>query len=52
MARLALLFHGKNHEGSLGQTMCELLRDIASHADDRNCFSENDARMEGTDRHW
>ncbi|PUE89328.1 resolvase, partial [Xanthomonas citri pv. malvacearum] len=26
--------------------------DIASGADDRHCFSESDARMEGTDRHW
>jgi hypothetical protein len=36
----------------LDQTMCELLRDIASHADERNCFSESDACMEGTDRRW
>lgn len=32
--------------------MYELLSDIASEADDRNCFSESDARMVGTDRHW
>jgi hypothetical protein len=30
----------------------ELLGDIACEADDRHCFSESDARMEGTDRHW
>jgi DNA invertase Pin-like site-specific DNA recombinase len=30
----------------------ELLTDIACDADDRHCFSESDARMEGTDRHW
>lgn len=30
----------------------ELLTDIASGADDRHCFSESDARMEGTGRHW
>ena len=36
----------------LDQTMEELLGDIASHADDRNCFSESDARMHNDDRHW
>jgi len=36
----------------LDKAMDELLGDIASEADDRNCFSESDARMEGTDRHW
>jgi DNA invertase Pin-like site-specific DNA recombinase len=30
----------------------ELLTDIACDADDRHCFSESDARMEGADRHW
>jgi DNA invertase Pin-like site-specific DNA recombinase len=36
----------------LDATMHELLGDIASEADDRHCFSESDARVEGTDRHW
>jgi hypothetical protein len=36
----------------LDQTMEELLGDIASHADNRNCFSESDARMHNADRHW
>lgn len=30
----------------------ELLSDIACDADDRHCFSESDACMEGTDRQW
>jgi DNA invertase Pin-like site-specific DNA recombinase len=30
----------------------ELLSDIACDADDRHCFSESEARMEGADRHW
>lgn len=36
----------------LDKMMEELLGDIASEADDHNCFSESDAHMEGTDRHW
>ena len=36
----------------LDKAMDELLGDIVSEADDRNCFSESDARMEGTDHHW
>ena len=36
----------------LDNTVNELLNDIACDADDRHCFSESDARMEGTDRHW
>jgi hypothetical protein len=36
----------------LDKAMDELLDNIASKADDRNCFSESDARMDGTDRHW
>ncbi|MHB8165655.1 MAG: recombinase family protein [Sulfuricella sp.] len=36
----------------LDKAIDELLGDIVSEADDRNCFSESDARMEGTDRHW
>lgn len=36
----------------LNTVMYELLGDIASEADDRNCFSESDARLEGSDRHW
>ena len=36
----------------LDNTVNELLNNIASDADDRNCFSESDACMEGADRHW
>jgi hypothetical protein len=36
----------------LDQIMEELLGDIASHADERNCLSESDARMHKADRHW
>ena len=36
----------------LDSTVNELLNDIASGADDRHCFSESEARMEGADRHW
>jgi len=32
--------------------MDDLLSEISREADNRNCFSETDARMEGTDRHW
>lgn len=39
-------------DDDLDKRMHELLGDISSEADDRNCFSESDARMEGTDRHW
>jgi DNA invertase Pin-like site-specific DNA recombinase len=39
-------------DGDLDKRMRELLDDIASEADDRNCFSESDARMEGADRCW
>jgi len=41
-----------SRDEDLDQTMEELLGDIASQAEDRNCFSESDARMHGTDRHW
>jgi DNA invertase Pin-like site-specific DNA recombinase len=36
----------------LNNIVNELLSDIACDADDRHCFSESDARMEGADRHW
>jgi len=36
----------------LDEAVSELLSDIALNADDRHCFSESEARMEGTDRHW
>ncbi|KPL49040.1 resolvase [Xanthomonas axonopodis] len=36
----------------LDEAVNNLLNDIASGADDRHCFSESYARMEGTDRHW
>ncbi|MDA8453102.1 recombinase family protein [Acidovorax sp. NCPPB 3859] len=35
----------------LDEVVSELLSDIACDADDRHCFSESEARMEGTDRH-
>jgi hypothetical protein len=41
-----------NSDEDLDQTMEELLGDIASHADDRNCFSESNARMHNANRHW
>jgi hypothetical protein len=41
-----------SYDKALDQTMDELLGDIASQADDRNCSSESDARMHGADRHW
>ncbi|PRD63849.1 recombinase family protein [Malikia granosa] len=39
-------------DDDLDQRMNELLGDIASQADDRHCFSESEACMEGTDRCW
>jgi DNA invertase Pin-like site-specific DNA recombinase len=36
----------------LDEAVSELLSDIACDADDRHCFSESEARMDGTDRHW
>lgn len=36
----------------LDETVNELLSDIALDANDRHCFSESEARMEGTDRYW
>ena len=39
-------------DDDLDKRMRELLGDISSEADDRNCFSESDARMDGTDRYW
>ena len=36
----------------LDTIMYELLGNIASEADDRNCFSESDACLEGSDRQW
>ena len=36
----------------LDEAVNELLSGIASDADDRHCFSESEARMEGADRHW
>lgn len=39
-------------DDDLDQRMHELLGDISSQADNRNCFSESDAHMEGTDRDW
>lgn len=39
-------------DDDLDKRMHELLGEISSEADDRSCFSESDARMEGTDRYW
>ena len=39
-------------DDDLDQRMNELLGDISSQADDRHCFSESEACMEGTDRCW
>lgn len=39
-------------DDDLDQRMNELLGDISSQADDRHCFSESEARMQGTDRDW
>lgn len=36
----------------LDKTMNDLFSEISREADNRNCFSETDARMEGTDRYW
>jgi len=36
----------------LDKVIDELLGDIASEADDRNCFSESEACLDGTDRQW
>ena len=36
----------------LDEAVNDLLRDIANDADDRHCFSESEAHMEGTDRYW
>lgn len=41
-----------SNDEDLDKRMQELLGDISSEADDRHCFSESDARMEGTDRYW
>lgn len=39
-------------EEELDETMNDLLTDIGCVADDRHCFSESYARMEGSDRCW
>ena len=36
----------------LDKIVNDLLSDIASDADDRHCFSESEAHMEGTDHYW
>lgn len=41
-----------SRDEDLDKRMHELMADIASETDDRNCFSESDARMEGSDRYW
>lgn len=41
-----------NCDDDLGKRMYELQDDISSEANDRPCFLESDARMEGADRHW
>ena len=39
-------------DADLDKIMGDLLRDIALEADLRNCFSESEAVLEGTDRSW
>ncbi|WP_395828021.1 recombinase family protein [Collimonas sp.] len=39
-------------DADLDNTVNELLSGMASDADDRHCFSESDACMEGADRYW
>jgi len=39
-------------DAALDEAMDELLSDIAREADLRNCFSESEACLEGTDRSW
>jgi integrase len=39
-------------DDELDETMDELLGDIAMEAGDRHCFSESEARLEGSDRSW
>ncbi|WP_200892191.1 hypothetical protein [Methyloterricola oryzae] len=39
-------------EKDLDKRVSDLLADITSEADDRHCFSESEARMEGTGRSW
>ncbi len=39
-------------DAELDQLMEDLLREIAFEADLKNCFSESEARLEGTDRSW
>jgi hypothetical protein len=46
-----LKIHYDNDE-DLDEVVSELLSDIAYDADDRHCFSESEARIEGADRHW
>ncbi|MCL2875254.1 MAG: recombinase family protein [Betaproteobacteria bacterium] len=41
-----------NTDEDLEKAVNELLSDIACDADDRHCFSESEARMEGTDLTW
>lgn len=36
----------------LDEAVNELPSDIACDADERHCFSESEARMEGPDRYW
>lgn len=39
-------------DADLDQIMDDLLREIAFEADVGNCFSESEARLEGSDRCW
>lgn len=41
-----------DNDEELDETVKDLLTDIACGADDRHCFSESYARMEGSDRCW
>ena len=39
-------------DDDLDKRVHDLFGEISSEVDDRNCFSESNARMDGTDRHW
>lgn len=39
-------------DDDLDKRVHDLLGEISSEVDDRNCFSESNARMDGTDCHW
>lgn len=42
----------RRSEEDLDRTIEDLLQQIAFEADLRNCFSESDAQLEGSERSW